>query len=209
MAAADDFVTVRKSLLDRLRQHCDFAPDAEPLQDFSPRSEPQELAQLPEPQPPSQLSKPRRPRKDEAADWFLRNAPKATEWRKRQTELELNTVAQYEEVIQAFTGRTNIPPKREPYQGNGHSEYKLVGLVERFALPRRKAPANIKLQKSIATFQALILLSYCGVLRKRGVSYEILDRIIQHMASRKSDRRRLLASALWVNGVIVDLVSHG
>jgi hypothetical protein len=56
-------------------------------------------------QPPSQLSNtsrgknPKRagvkgPRKNEAADWFLRNAPKATEWRKRQTELELNTAEQ-------------------------------------------------------------------------------------------------------------------
>jgi hypothetical protein len=149
------------------------------------------------------------PRKNEAADWFLRNAPKATGWRKRQTELELNTVEQYEEVIRAFTARTNIIPKREPYQGDGHSENELVNLAERFALLTKDSLRNAKLQRSFATFQALILLSYCEVLRKRGVPYETVDQIIQHIAGREFDRRRLLDSAPWVNGVIVNLVSHG
>jgi hypothetical protein len=178
----------------------------EPQQPEPQQPEPRQ----PEPQRPElKGARAKGPRKNEAADWFLRNAPKATEWRRRQTELELNTVAQYEEVIRAFTSRTNITPKREPHQGNGNSENELVNLAERFALLTRNSLANAKLQKSIATFQALILLSYCEVLRRWGVPYETLDRIIQHIAGRESNRRRLLASALWVNGVIVDLVSHG
>ncbi len=67
----------------------------------------------------------------------------------------------------------------------------------------------LRTQKSFATFQALILLSYCEVLRKRGVLQETLDPIIQHIGGRQCDRRRLLNSALWINGVIVALVSHG
>lgn len=192
---------------------------SKPQESIQPEPQPPEPQppepQLPEPQPPE----PQQPefkgacakdsRKNEAVDSFLRNAPKATEWRRRQTELELNTAAQYEEIIRAFTGRTNITPKREPYRGNGYSENELVNLAERFALLTRNSLANAKLQKSIATFQALILLSYCEVLRRWGVPYETLDRIIQHIAGRESNRKRLLASALWVNGVIVDLVSHG
>jgi len=148
-------------------------------------------------------------RKNAAADRFLQNAPKATEWRKRQTELELNTVEQYEQAIRAFTDRTNVIVERQPYQGDGHPDHELVNLAERYALLTRDSLTNAKLQKSFATFQALILLSYCRVLRKRGVLQETLDPIIQHIGGREYDRRRLLDSALWINGVIVALVSHG
>lgn len=58
-------------------------------------------------------------------------------------------------------------------------------------------------------FQVLVLLSYCVFLREKGVSYETIDRIIQHIVGREYDRRRLLNSALWINSVIVALVSHG
>jgi len=150
-----------------------------------------------------------KPRKNEAANWFLRNAPKATEWHKRQTELGLNTVEQYEQAIRAFRDRPNIIVERKTYQGDGYSESELVELAERFALLTGHSLMNAKLQKAFATFQALILLSYCEVLRKRGVPQDTLDPIIQHIGGRERDRRTLLASALWLNGVIVALVSHG
>ena len=148
------------------------------------------------------------PRKIDAVKWFLRNAPKATEWRKRQIELDLNTVEQYEQTIRAFTDRTNITFKGEPYQRGNHLEHELVELAERFALLTKASFTNAKRQRSFATFQALILLSYCEVLRKRNVSYETVDRIIEHIAGERN-RRRLLSSARWINGVIVELVNHG
>jgi len=142
-------------------------------------------------------------------DWFLRNAPKATQWRKRQTELGLNTVEQYEQAIRAFIHRTNIIDKRKPHQGDGQSEHQLVELAKRLALLTKDSLENAELQRSFALFQVLILLSYCVVLRKKGVPYETIDRIIQHIAGREYARRRLLNSALWINSVIVALVSHG
>ena len=151
----------------------------------------------------------KRPRKDEAADWFLRNAPKATEWRKRQTELELDTVEQYEQAIRAFTSRTNLIIKRGPYHGDGHSEHELVDLAEKFALLTRDSLANARLQKSFATFQALILLSYCEVLRKRGIPYTSLDRIVQKIALSDTDRNSLLGSGPWIHSIIVNLVNNG
>ena len=141
-------------------------------------------------------------------EWFLRNAPKATEWRKRQTELELNTVEQYEQIIRALTDRTNVIVKREPYQREAHLEHELVDLAERFALLTKASLTNAKCQRSFATFQALILLSFCEVLRRRDVSYELVDRMIEHIAGER-DRRRLLSSARWIFGVIVHLVNHG
>lgn len=151
----------------------------------------------------------RRLRKNAAADWFLKNAPTAMGWRKRQTELELNTVEQYEQVIRAFIDRPNITVDRESYQRDGHSEHELIDLAERFALLTRDSFTNAKLQRSFASFQVLILLSYCEVLRKRGIPYETIDPIIKHVAGRECNRRRLLKSAPWINGLIVELVSHG
>ena len=157
-------------------------------------------------EPPKKRKGPRKrlqqtPRRNKAADSFLRNAPKATEWRKRQTGLGLNTVEQYEQAIRAFT-----KVDKEPYQRDGYSEHEL--LAERFAGQTQDSLMNAN-QKSFSTFQLLILLSYCGVLRSRGCPDETIDQIIQHIGDREYDRRRLLRSARWINRLIVALVSHG
>ena len=141
-------------------------------------------------------------------EWFLRNVPKATEWRKRQIGLGLITAEQYEQTIRAFIDSTDVLVIRRSYQGREHSEHELVDLAKRFALLTKASLMNAKRQRSFATFQALVLLSYCEVLRKRDVSYELVDRIIEHIAKER-ERRRLLSAARWINGVIVDLVSHG
>ena len=147
-------------------------------------------------------------RKNATANWFLRNASTITEWRKRQIDLELNTVEQYEQVIQAFIDCINVIVKRQSYQKDKRSEHELVNLVERYVLLTRDFLTNVKLQKFFVMFQAFILLSYCEVLRKRDVLQETLDSIIQHINDRQCDCRRLLDSVLWINDVIVALVSH-
>ncbi|KAL6714255.1 hypothetical protein ACLMJK_007678 [Lecanora helva] len=152
---------------------------------------------------------PQEPHRNAVADWFLRHAPMATGWRKKQTELLLNTVEQYEQAIQAITARTNVMVEKETSRAIGHSEHELVNLAERFALLTKDSLTNAKLQRSFAMFQALVLLSYCQVLRKRGVSYETVDRIMHHVTDREWDRRRLLEGALCTNGLIVALVSSG
>ena len=185
-------------------------PSQEPGSQLSPQS--LNTSQCKKPKGP-RAKRPRKrpqqkPRKTEAVEWFLQNAPKATEWRKRQTELDLNTAEQYEQTIRAFIDRTNVKVIRVPYQRGEHSKHELVELAERFAWLTKTSLTNAKRQRSFATFQALILLSYCEVLRKKGVSYELIDRIIEHIAGER-DRRRLLSGAKWINGVIVDLVSNG
>ncbi len=115
---------------------------------------------------------------------------------------------QYEQTIRAFTDRTNVIVRRKPYQREEHSKQELVNLAERFALLTKASLTNAKHQRSFATFQALVLLSYCEVLRKRDVLYETVDRVIEHI-TRERNRRRLLSGARWINGVIVDLVNHG
>lgn len=107
-----------------------------------------------------------KPRKIEAVNWFLQDAPKATEWRQRQIELDLNTAEQYKQTIRAFIDSTNVLVIREPYQSREHLEHELVDLAKRFALLTKASLTNAKRQRLFATFQALILLSYCEVLRK-------------------------------------------
>ena len=239
MARDENVVVVQKRLFDRLRQHCECCPYFDKLLENSsdertivipsegPSSEPskkrktlhgsgpQEVSQpshslqQSEQQLPSQSSGAKRQQKEAAAKWFLKNAPKAIEWRKRQAELDLNTVEQYEQIIRAFTDRTNITTERKLCHGDGHSDDQLIDLANRFALLTKSSFSNANLQRSFASFQVLILLSYCEVLRKRGVSYEAIDPIIQHVAGRELSRRRLLDSAPWINGLIFELVSHG
>lgn len=115
---------------------------------------------------------------------------------------------QYKQTIRAFTDRTNVIVRREPYQRGEHSKHELVDLAERFALLTKASLTNAKHQRSFAIFQALVLLSYCEVLRKRDVSYETVDRVIEHVAG-ECNCQRLLSGARWINGVIVDLVNHG
>ncbi len=148
-------------------------------------------------------------RKKEAAHWFIQHAPKATEWRKRQIELKLETAQQYEKVIRAFTDGANATVRPASFKGDKHSENELIRLAEKFALLTKESFANAKLQRSFAGFQAVILLSLCEVLRNRGVTYETIDRIIQPIADREYDRRKLILSARWINSVIVGLVSCG
>ena len=85
--------------------------------------------------------------------------------------------------------------------------YELVQLTKRFVLFIKTFFTNVKHQKSFVRFQALILLSYCEVLRKRDVFYKTVDRIIEHIFEER-DRRKLFSSARWINDVIVDLISH-
>jgi hypothetical protein len=60
--------------------------------------------------------------------------------------------------------------KRESHQGDGHSENELVDLAEQLALLTKDSLVHAKLQRSFARFQALILLSHCEFLGKKGDS---------------------------------------
>lgn len=231
MAASEGFVIVQKSLFDRLRQHCEHCPHfSGQLQELShgrvitlpsgPSLEASKRKHLrksaleyPEPTLPSEPSRVRalkrpRNRKDEAAAWFLRNVPKTTEWREKQIQLGLCTVQQYEKVVRALTARTNVEVKRERCEADGPDE--LLELAESFALLTKSSLSGARLQRSFANFQALIFLSYCQVLRKKGIPYEVIDQKIQHITkAREADREALLGGAQLMNDVIIDLVRHG
>ena len=213
MTVDDDFVIVQRSLFDCLRQHCEHCHEfGEQLQDLSDgrvvvvpytkRKIPLESG----PQGPNGARKRLRP-SEATLKWFLRNIPNATEWRKRQVELGLKTVEQYEGIVRAFGNGGNIGG--ETSQGDGHSNNALVRLAERFALFTKHSLEHAELQRSVALFQALILLSYCAILRTKDVPYETVDGIIRHIAAQESDRKKLLDSALWINGIINQLVGHG
>ncbi len=191
MAAPEDFIIVQKSQFDRLKQHCESCPHfSEPLQELSrgqviaiPSGSQLEASNKRKRYAESQgraLERSRN-RKDEATNWFLRNVPKTTEWHKRQAELGLCTVQQYEEVVRAFTARINVEVKREGSEPDEPDE--LLKLAESFALLTKSSLSNARLQRSFANFQALIFLSYCQVLRKRGIPYEVIDQKIQHITN--------------------------
>ena len=222
MKPNNDFVLVQKSLYDSLRYHCEhchgFYQRLQDSPDSWVISVPSRSPGVTSPKwktPPESgsqgLSDPWKRLKQAkvALSWFiqnLQNLPK--DWRKRQIDLGLKTVEQYEGVVRALGNCVNI--NTESSRGDENSEDELVNLAERFALLMRNSLTNAKLQRSFALFQVLILLSYCEVLRTlKDVPYETIDGIIKHIAAQENDRKKLLKSALWINGIINDLVSNG
>ena len=101
------------------------------------------------------------------------------------------------------------PFERQPPQRNERSDEELVEIAKKFASFTSHSFMNATLQTSFARFQALILLSYCEVLSQKGIPYQTIDQIIGIGCRREHDRRALLKSAQWINGIIVALVSHG
>lgn len=213
-----DFVLVQRSLFDHLRQHCenchDFDGSLEDLLDGrvvlipSTRGDSTSSTQKSSPVTGPPKAKKKRLRAAEAAlRPFLQKAPKASEWRTRQIELDLKTVEQYESVIRAFGNVADI--RREASYEDANSEDELVHLAERLALLTKRSLANAELQRSFALFQALILLSYCQVLNKRHVPFHEIDRVIGHIATNEKDRKKILSGASWINDIINKLVDNG
>jgi hypothetical protein len=63
------------------------------------------------------------------------------------------------------------------------------------------------LQKSFANVNVLLLLSHCELLRRKGVTNNTVDGLIQTITNvRERDRKRLFQSVLWVHQVTVKLV---
>ena len=106
MTANNEFVTVRKSCLDLLWQHCHNCPDFgdqkrvflqkchTEIPSAPPREAPASKRRktLPdlraaEPIEPLNSSRKSRKKKDRARDSFLQNTPKASQWHKRQIEI--------------------------------------------------------------------------------------------------------------------------
>ena len=158
---------------------------------------------------PPKSSQERWKKKHRARDWFLRNAPKASQWRNRQINI-VGEAKNYEAVIQSLTERSKVDTFEEPSQGYPESESALVVIGTKLAVLADSSLKNKTLQKSFSYFQALLFLSYCGLLEKRGFAYEAVDQITQHVSCfREMDRRRLRSQARRVNQLIRELVKGG
>ncbi|MCJ1423578.1 hypothetical protein MMC29_001462 [Sticta canariensis] len=228
MVANDEFVTVRKSCLDLLWQHCHSCPgfgDQErvflqkchtEIPSAPPREAPASKRRktLPdlcavEPTEPLNPSRKSRKKKDRARDSFLQNTPKASQWHKRQIEVA-GTASRYEAAIQSLTGGADFNAFGKPAEKDPHSENGLVVIGVKLALLANSALENVALQKSVSYFQALLFLSYCGILEKGGVSYDTVDQLTGYVSCfRELDRRRLRSQALRINLLIHELVTGG
>ncbi|KAI9710591.1 MAG: hypothetical protein M1828_002142, partial [Chrysothrix sp. TS-e1954] len=197
-----EFIKVQKSFLDHLLQHCGNCRHFDEQLEGSVDGQVVKIG-------PSQvkITKSRQQTADAALTWFLKHAPKATTWRARQIELGLQTAEQYEKVIQAFGHIAET--RREAFDGMISSGDQFVDLAERLALLIGRSFADADLQEVTARFKTLVLLSYCEVLQKRGVAFETIDRIISHVGACESERKKILKGALWINGVINNLVDSG
>ena len=186
-----NYVWVEQNLFDQSRQHC------ENCQNFK-----RKFSSVTKHSPKKRL----RIRIETAINWILQKASKVSDWRTRQTELDLKTVEQYESVIRAFGNVADI--RREASYENANSEHELIHLAERLALLTKKSLKNAEFQRFFALFQTLILLSYCEILKKRHVSFHEIDRIIEHLATNEKDRKTILNDASRINEIINELIDN-
>ncbi|MCJ1248447.1 hypothetical protein MMC30_005665 [Trapelia coarctata] len=80
-------------------------------------TEHQELPRASQLQEPLVSQKPeiqKRPRWKQTTDSFLKTIPRPSAWRQKQVEVGLNGVNDYEKVIQAFIGNSNVGNDRKP-----------------------------------------------------------------------------------------------
>jgi hypothetical protein len=149
----------------------------------------------------------KKPRWKQATDLFLRNIPSASAWRGKQIQVGLSGVDEYENVVQAFIGNGDV--EKELSHGGLLPENEVFGRI-RYPLLPKSCPANSELSRASSNFQALLLLSLCVYLNKKGYPAKRTDQIIQLITNAGLDRRlRLLRSADSINDLIAELVDRG
>ena len=128
----------------------------------------------------------------------------------RQLELGLSTVKDYEHVIQGLLGRTTVISKRKFNREVGKSDSAFIVVGKKLTDLTRFSLENARLQKSYASFQALVLLSYCQFLQKRNVSEAAIDELVQHVTNiRERDRKTLRDTIPWIHRLILGLIRNG
>ena len=225
MTTNPDLVVVRRSCLDLLWQHCSTCHHLSDQQRAflgehhveilyaPPRDESASKRRKTPPNPPAANSsehlKERRKKKQRVTNEFLQNIPKVSQWHGRQINI-VREARNYETIIQSFTKHSKVNTLEKPSQEYPESENDLVVIEIKLAVLADESLQNEALQKPFSYFQALLFLSYCGLLKKRGVPYEKVDRITQHVSYfREMNRRRLRSQALKVNRLIHKLVEGG
>ena len=220
MSAADEFVVVEKAHLESLHVHCQHCPG------FAAqwRALPELLYRNPRTLPAGESSRGKRKasnveanrkrrekpsRSQSARDSFLSRVPRPATWRKKQIEAGLIDPETYKRVVRALTGLGSINVK-DMSRAEAREGDALVGLTFRLAALAKSSITNSNLQRSFSNFQALIVLSMCAVLEKRGTPYSTVDQITQCITDAgEGDRKRFRRGAVWINGLIAQLVGRG
>lgn len=132
---------------------------------------------------------------------------------KLRTTPERSPIAQSRRIqkrICAFTGLIDVRRPGQVQDGDGSLEDRLVKAARRFISYMKCSHSNSRAQRALGKFQALILLSLCYYLRQKGISYEIVDGLVQEITeSGEYERRRLLDGAAWANNCVIGLVRKG
>ena len=223
MTPPTDLVLVPKSYLNLLQDHYDCCPELNVQQRDLLRANHVEIpyatplsdvAAKRKKLPGNEISKhtkslERQKKKLRARDCFLRRLPKTSQWRVRQ-EVIVGEEKNYEDIVRSFTRCSKVDATGELSQRTLKSRDDLVLIGEKLALLTDASLKAEALQRSFSYFQVFLFLSYCGLLERRGIPYEVVDRLTQVVSSfREADRRGLRSHALRVNILIQELVDKG
>lgn len=145
--------------------------------------------------------------------WISQHTPTGDNgWRKRQTRLGLGNAAEYSATIRSFINMPAISlvsgPTASRTWGPEHGEDPspaIMTLAKNFSKYTERSSQSAALQRACASFQRLILLSLCLILREKGSSVEEIDRIISWLSPVERVRHDCLKGAKWVNEAILAL----
>lgn len=153
----------------------------------------------------------RKPRRISPTDRFLSSIPTGNRWRQRQLDLGLTSANKYEDDIRGFLlSADTVAVAKDRGVIHQELESELIMLGARMAVLTKSSLQNVRLRRSHAYFNVLIFLSYCKLLRQKGVSDGIVDELIQKCTNaRQQDREALLRTIPWIHQLITGLVRRG
>ncbi len=82
-------------------------------------------------------------------------------------------------------------------------------LGEKICLTHKRFPKEHQTSEIIRQFSSSHLALILRSSQERNIPYVTIDGIIKQFVTQERFRRRLLESVLWINRVIVDLISYG
>ena len=155
--------------------------------------------------PEGSLTKKSRQSESVADNSFLNKAPRPERWCEKQLSI-VGTPQNYQNAIRSLWTQNTVQEKSPSasYSGN------LIDIGSQLATVTQSSFQSAKLQKCLANFHALILLSYLALLESLGESIEATDSIIRSVqVFGTMNSRRLISGGKKANRLIQKLAGVG
>lgn len=144
-------------------------------------------------------------------EWIISQLPSGEDmsWRVKQGRVGLNAAAQYAATVRSFVSShsiilTDTGHGQTPMSDNIQLSTVML-LAKNFSKSSEESSTGAALHRARASFQRLILLSLCMILRASGSTKEDIHDIIRWFSPIERVRDGCLKGIAWVHNVISTL----